>query len=108
MFAGKSFLGMSTNANILKRSLEVTFERIVSWCKKISLVINTTKTVVMNFSYIRSIIHETALNKEPTLEIESNKFLGITLDSPLNFRVYIEKICNKVSRPILLEVESII
>lgn len=102
MFADDtSHLSMANNIDALKRGCELTMGKIVNWCKQNCLVINTTKTVVMNFSNIRSTtnsVHEIVLNNELVLEKNSHKFLGVTLDSHLNFNFHIKNICNKVSR----------
>ena len=80
-------------------------EKNTRWFKNNSLCLNVNKT---NFMFFAAKIDKKVVDEEPTISTENQdiqrvyktKFLGVGIDSKLNWRYHIDYIANKISKNI--------
>ena len=96
-----------SDLNLLFPIINLDLDNILTWCKvnKISLNLSKTKYMVFNPKLISLSSSQksacTLVFGSDRLEMVSNtKFLGITIDDTLSWRLHIEQLCAKVSRVI--------
>jgi hypothetical protein len=84
--------------NITNRELS----KLSKWFKSNKLSLNIKKTNCMTFSLSRHKKHNINLfiDDQPILQVESTKFLGITVDRKLTWTAHINNILVKASRPV--------
>ena len=89
--------------NHLKRTLESESEKVIDWLSANKLIINLKKTSSMLFSYKRGNPKFELTVKSVLLENKTEvKFLGVNIDSKLNWKSHISLICSKVSKSIAI------
>lgn len=74
-------------------------ENFTLWCKKNSLILNSTKTVVMQFSSRNQLTSQFTVKVEREVICSSavTKFLGVMLDSNLSWTSNIDTVCKKLN-----------
>ena len=82
----------STNAQELQNNLDTATDEVEAWCSANLLCLNRDKTQNINISFSRI---SPLQNNTDTVN-----FLGITIDSRLNWKAHIDKIASKVNKGI--------
>ena len=91
---------------VVQRSLREDRNRIADWTSENAMVLNTseTKTVLVTGKHLEKKISNKALkiacNDSKSEQVTSQKLLGATLDSHLNFTEHIDDLCKKVAQRI--------
>ena len=87
--------------NYIKQTLENELKRVEYWLNMNKIKINCSKSKFMLFSYRKNFsLHSIAFGNNIISVTNSIKFLGIEIDSNLNFRNHVNNISKKVSRVI--------
>ena len=83
------------------QKLQGDIDALMEWCKENSIFVNTSKTKIMTFG------SPSKLSKLPEFEIKydgtplqnvtSYKYLGMTMDNQLNYKLHINKVISSVS-----------
>ena len=104
MFADDTtFLYTGNNLNTLTNNVNTELIKIGEWLKCNKLSINIKKTHYIIFSSKNKIIdddQQVKINSEPIERVYYTKFLGVFLDSNLNWKKHIEYILKKISKSI--------
>ena len=87
-----------SNSDITSNKLNSAMARVQDWLNNNCLLLNTTKTVCMNFTkrpvnQSRSKVYIGGVELEL---VEQFKYLGITLDANLTFKKHIKKVANTI------------
>jgi hypothetical protein len=92
-----------------KRRVEEKTEQILNkalatleeWCDRNNTKINTSKTALQSFSLAHKTIHP-MLNYKGAAISKSNefKYLGVTFDNKLNWKIHVVKVASRVSKRI--------
>ena len=81
--------------------LQQDMDRLSTWCKLNGIKVNTNKTKVMVFGSKTAVsklpTFEILYNNEPLPKVLSYNYLGVTLDSKLNYNLHIKKLIATVS-----------
>ena len=100
-----------TGSNIteLSNTMQTALNEVQEWCKNNDLSISPEKTELILFTRKRKIGNwtEPHLNGTQLARKEEVKYLGVTLDTKLNFTSHITNKCEKATR-ILFQVRNII
>lgn len=87
------------NKDIYEYDINQSLTSIISWLNENNLKINLDKTIVMHFSQrpqtgsvIKVLYNNTLLD-----EVDSTKFLGIMIDTKLNWKAHIEYLSKRLS-----------
>ncbi len=84
-------------AELAARKLTVVMERITEWLDQSCLSLNISKTKGMFFSKTKESINADIYIKAEKIEIVSEiKYLGVLLDSNLNFKSHIKKMTKTI------------
>lgn len=77
-----------------------TLDTVTNWLKEINLQVNIEKTKVMQFKNYKmsSLNLDIKIKGSPVVKTNETIFLGVTLDSHLNWKAHINKINNKMSK----------
>ena len=104
MFADDTtFLYTGNNLNTLTNNVNTELIKIYEWLKCNKLSININKTLYIIFSSKNKIIdddQQVKINSEPIERVYYTKFLGVFLDSNLNWKKHIEYVSKKISKSI--------
>ena len=104
MFADDTtFLYTGNNLNTLTNNVNTELIKIDEWLKCNKLSINIKKTHYIIFSSKNKIIddnQQVKINSEPIERVYYTKFLGVFLDSNLNWKKHIEYVSKKISKSI--------
>ena len=95
------------NSEEATKKLQVSVNRFASWCEVNSLTINISKTKTMAFGSRHKVKRaKNALIKlgdETLKQVPSYKYLGLILDSTLNYNLQVNQvICTVLHKPMLL------
>ena len=87
-------------------SMQTDLDSYGTWCKANKLTINTKKSNFVIYGTnqkLSRIRHcDIQLCNEPLIRTHTYKYLGVYLDSHLNYNVHIDKCCNLVSHKLYL------
>ena len=67
------------------RNMQGDLNRLYKWCKSNGLTINSRKTKVVNFGQSKKVVKDLHISKEILAHEKQYKYLGVILDSKLNF-----------------------
>jgi hypothetical protein len=96
-----TILNTAFDSEQLEINSYLSVNNICQWFNSINLELNLNKTVRMTFS--NSVCHVGLLvDDEYISEVEVCKFLGIHLDSKLNWQFHVDEICTKLSSVIFI------
>jgi hypothetical protein len=97
LFADDSTVTISSNnLNTYESDILETLTLIIQWLDNNNLKINLTKTQIMQFRQRQAgIVFNDLVNVIDNTDI--TKFLGLKIDSQLNWKAHIEHICKRVS-----------
>ena len=81
-------------------ALNNELEKIVDWTVANRLTINTSKTELLLFSnrITQHTDSDVYLGGHPVKYVENARFLGVTIDTNINFKPHINNIVSKVSK----------
>ncbi len=84
------------------QSLNVELEKLVQWLYANKLSLNTDKTHYIIFSLRKNTVSnsDVCINNQVIRQVTHTKFLGIYLDSKLNWAIHINYIKNKIAKGI--------
>ena len=84
------------------QSLNVELEKLVQWLYANKLSLNTDKTHYIIFSLRKNTVSnsDVCINNQVIKQVTHTKFLGIYLDSKLNWAIHINYIKNKIAKGI--------
>lgn len=95
LYADDSSAVFSGNEQDMQEKISYTMSCLDNWFEKNSLTLNKSKTKILKFSYFDK---ETNVNNQQlTLEKETN-FLGLILDSRLDWKSHIINLSKKISK----------
>jgi len=80
------------NFNVINKELTSYLKRITEWCNKWGFKLNEDKTVALIFSVDKNILQTKLLitiNGKQIQTVTHVKFIGITLDSKLNYNEHV-------------------
>lgn len=101
MFADdNSYLSIHSSLPDLVLQTQEKLNDFVLWFQTNGLLINATKTVFMLFSPKSSNTAESQLikiNHKSIEQVHSTKFLGVYIDSTLNWEIHVDNLCKKLS-----------
>lgn len=82
-----------------KNNITTTLLAIKTWLKGMNLTVNLSKTKLMQFKKYKQTLHplNVDLNTINIEEVQEVNFLGVSLDTHLNWKSHIDKINNKIS-----------
>ena len=110
MFADDTtFLYTGNNLNTLTNNVNTELIKIDEWLKCNELSMNIKKTHYIIFSSKNNIIDDdqhVKINSEPIERVYYTKFLGVFLDSNLNWKKHIEYVSKKISKSIGISCKS--
>lgn len=87
----------------LKYILESETEKVIDWLSANKLIINLKKTCSMLFSFKKGNPNFELTVKSILLENKTEvKFLGVNIDSKLNWKSHISLVCSKISKSIAI------
>lgn len=99
LFADDTVISMShQNFPDLVSQLNSQLELVNTWMISNRLTINATKTNVLLFSNRPLTLEPIFIANTELKYLDSCKFLGVTLDTKLNFRVHIDYVISKISK----------
>lgn len=108
LFADDTSINMShQNRDILEYNIFVQGSCLLQWLEENHLTVNTAKTTFLDFN-IRAPVDGASGSSSILLgdsvinSSESTNFLGMTLDSSLNFHLHMGKVCGKLCSGIFL------
>ena len=80
-------------AGLMQHALSI----VQAWCESVRLLVNRDKVNMILFiiRYKAKPITGVQLGSKPLKLVNEGKYLGVTLDSKLNWGKYINKICKK-------------
>ena len=97
-----SFTGPTNSMQIASASINYEIQKLQTWLNTNKLSLNVSKTKFMLFHYpqrkVTDKIPVLQINNEKIEHIEEFNFLGLTIDSCLNWKAHTQKIANKISR----------
>jgi len=79
--------------------LQQSIDKLVSWTEEWGMVLNETKTKVMLFGASGGEVVNVMINDQPIEQVTSHKYLGIILDTQLDFSLQAEYAAGKAKRP---------
>lgn len=84
----------SKEKNILEKNIREDIKKIEDWLNRINLTININKTVYIIFKQknMKKIQLNIEINNKPINEVKEHKYLGIIVDTNLNFESHVNKI----------------
>ena len=102
MYADDTVLYMShKNHEVAERAIKDDLNSLATWCERNSIMANTDKTKIMIFGSSRTLKNlppcEIKFGADPLQVVSSYKYLGLTLDSQLNYNKHVNNIVNSVS-----------
>ena len=103
LFADDTTLYMShSDPKLLQYKFNNELKYISDWFSANKLVVNTTKTNFMVFSYrnIDCDDFDVKLNDSFITQVASVKFLGAIIDNKLSWKDHVDSVCNKISKNI--------
>lgn len=92
-------LFMEKNKNSQETQINDSLEKIIDWMTSNNLIINLTKTYIMNFRQ-RAYPDKFNIYYRDTIvdETQVTKFLGIYVDNKVNWKAQIDNICKKINK----------
>lgn len=90
---------ISDNFITMKGAIDEDLKKIGNWFKNNLLIINADKTKILIFKSKKDIIdmnYEFEFNGSKIQKIDEMKYLGLTIDSELNWNSHIQKIIKKI------------
>ena len=88
----------------VQQRLQEDINRIADWTSENRMVLNKTKTLLVTGKCLEKKVPDKALkiacNGSEIEQVTSQKLLGVTLDSHLNFAEHIDDLCKKVAQRI--------
>ena len=97
-----SILSEGNDLDLIRARTQKTIKTIENWCKAKGLNISALKTKVVLFTWKRDWTLRPIKVGGTTIELsDSVKFLGVTLDSKLNFNDHIDKITTKATAALM-------
>ena len=102
MYADDTVLYTShKNFDVSVKDLQEDIDSLTLWCKANGITVNTDKTKVMLFGSKCNLAKlnnfEIRFDNIPLQTVSSYKYLGITLDSQLNYNLHVAKIISSVT-----------
>ena len=92
----------STNQEVMRSELP----KIVTWCLANKLILNSDKTLQVIFKApnkkINTCEYELKINNSPLAFLDNTTFLGVVLDSNINFKKHISAVCSKLHLCLLI------
>ena len=89
------------NTNEVQTKLQNDLDRLFIWFARNKLSVNCKKTVTVLFTSNRSKYKKDSLNLtvsgKQILQASSTKYLGLYVDSHLNFDEHVKKLCGKIN-----------
>lgn len=101
LFADDStVLFADNNSNNLETDINQTLLSLVNWLNNNHLMINIDKTTIMSFKIRtnRTAALKVQYRDSDIVETEVTKFLGLHIDSKINWKSHIDQICKKLSQ----------
>ena len=95
-----NFIVNGNDLNVLSTNASNVLEKCNSWFSEQQLHMNENKTALILFQNCHA-LESISLNLNETDTITSEnytKFLGLYVDAQLNWKIHIDKLCNKLSR----------
>lgn len=94
-----TFLFHNRCSSLLRHTMEKTLLSINNWLISNKLILNCTKSNIVNFStrVANSQDFQITVGDDVISTVPSTRFLGISIDITLNWRVHIDKLCNQLS-----------
>lgn len=83
--------------NMYENKINLTLEKTVEWLTCNNLILNINKTNIMQFLNINNPDIFVQLNGEEIKEVDSTKFLGLHVDSNLNWDNHVQNLCKKLN-----------
>lgn len=100
LFADDSTVNITCNdKNQFENDINKALKSIITWLINNNLKINTSKTNVINYSQRpqNSIKFKLIHDNNIINEVETAKFLGLKIDSRINWKCHTEDLCTKIS-----------
>ena len=102
MYADDTVLYISNNNyNVAVKGMQEDMDSLSAWCSANNIMANTDKTKILTFGSTKTLEKlppiEIKLGGTPLQAVSSYKYLGITLDSQLNYNLHVSKIIGLVS-----------
>lgn len=102
----------SKNESTLYKTAEVILQKLSLWLHTNKLVPNTSKSNYMVFSAKNKTLtnnYNLCLNNELLQRVQNTKFLGVTLDNQLTWKIHVQLLCAKIYKnmPILYKLRHI-
>lgn len=90
----------SNNKETFQTDINGAIDNVITWLTKNQLHINVDKTKIMQFlSYQTTpLTLKVTYNNIPISEVDDYKFLGLTLDKNLNWKMHIDSLCKRIDR----------
>lgn len=82
-----------------ERTLQPSIDYLAEWCNENNMLLNTTKSVIMNISARKTIndYQQLSMNLQLLTTVCETKILGVLIDNHLNFASHIASVCAKAS-----------
>ena len=85
----------------LVNTMNAEFKKVTNWIKANKLSLNLQKTNYMLFSHsLPHLPHQILLDNTEIKEVQTTKFLGLTIDNKLTWNSHINNVCKTVARNI--------
>ena len=78
--------------------LNSTCREIESWCRKLRMAVNVSKSELMVLSCQMFAINLPMINSDTCALVSSTKSIGITIDDKLNYHKHLKKVTVKAAR----------
>lgn len=105
LYADDTNILITSRADILQDAVNDTTGQLQSWFEANRLLINTQKTVCMNFHTRQNLTPYNAaiaIGKDTIINKQDTKFLGLTISNTLNWKPHIDALSQKLNKTVYL------
>nr|CAH7757182.1 unnamed protein product [Callosobruchus chinensis] len=101
LYADDTYIVVSDCSKLgLMDNIDIVTNEFISWCKKNSVIINSSKTVLLEFYLLPKIPVGPTLSCFGSLiePLTTTAFLGVTIDSHISWHAQIQTVCKKLQK----------